>query len=112
MSVVGNLSRHLHFDEFNDSLQTGSGWLSPEQRKALARTNLGLSGGTAGVTPQAAPVALTDSTGGTASATLAAIAAGSSYAQADLTAIKNALASLAKQVTDLKTALTDAGVLS
>jgi hypothetical protein len=38
---------------------------------------------------------LTDSTGGTVSTTLAAITAGASYAQADLTAIKNAIASLA-----------------
>lgn len=35
------------------------------------------------------PAAITDSTGGTGSATFAAITAGSSYAQADLTALKN-----------------------
>lgn len=41
---------------------------------------------------------LTDNTGGTASGTLAAIAAGASYAQSDIVAIKNAIASLAKLV--------------
>lgn len=49
--------------------------------------------------------ALTDSTGGTASNTLAAITAGASYAQADLTAIKNALASLAARQAAIQTAL-------
>lgn len=39
--------------------------------------------------------ALTDSTGGTASSTLASITAGASYAQADMAAVKNAIASLA-----------------
>jgi len=38
--------------------------------------------------------ALTDNTGGTASGTLASITAGTSYAQADIVAIKNALASI------------------
>jgi hypothetical protein len=42
--------------------------------------------------------ALTDSTGGTPSTTLAAITAGASYAQADLVAIKNALASIAAEL--------------
>lgn len=41
------------------------------------------------------PATITDSTGGTPSATFAAIAAGGSYAQADLTAIKNALSEVA-----------------
>jgi hypothetical protein len=38
------------------------------------------------------PPTLTDSTGGTANTTFAAITAGSSYAQADMVAVKNALA--------------------
>jgi hypothetical protein len=38
---------------------------------------------------------LTDNTGGTASVTLAAITAGAAYAQADMVAVKNAIASLA-----------------
>lgn len=44
-------------------------------------------------------VNLTDSTGGTVSTTLAAITAGASYAQADMVAVKNAIASLAAQIT-------------
>lgn len=51
--------------------------------------------------PLATYQSLTDSTGGTASNTLAAIAAGASYAQSDITAIKNALASLAAKVNSL-----------
>jgi hypothetical protein len=46
---------------------------------------------------------LTDSTGGTPSTTLAAIAAGAAYAQADMTATKNALASLAARFAEVKT---------
>lgn len=108
MSVVGNLSRHLHFDEFNSSLQTGSGWMSPAERKAKARENLGVPASGSG---GAAPTALTDSSGGVASDTLAAITAGGSYAQADATAIKNAIASLSAKVNDLRTALVDAGII-
>lgn len=56
----------------------------------------------------AAITALTDSTGGTPSTTLAAITAGASYAQADLVAIKNAIASLAAtqatMISEMKTA--------
>jgi hypothetical protein len=44
---------------------------------------------------------LTDSTGGTASTTLASIAAGASYTQADMVAVKNALSSLAAAVNAL-----------
>jgi len=54
-----------------------------------------------GVTPigQASRVGqLTNSTGGTPSTTLAAIAAGALYAQADMVAVKNALASLATTI--------------
>ena len=46
--------------------------------------------------------ALTNNTGGTVSTTLAAITAGASYTQADMTAVKNALASLADQVNKLR----------
>lgn len=48
-----------------------------------------------------APVAvtqITDSTGGTASTTVAAITAGASYAQADMVAVKNGLASIIAQL--------------
>jgi hypothetical protein len=43
--------------------------------------------------------ALTDNTGGTVSTTLAAITAGASYAQADMVAAKNAIASLKAELT-------------
>lgn len=49
--------------------------------------------------------ALTDSTGGTASNTLAAITAGASYAQADMTAVKNGLATIAAKIALIQTAL-------
>lgn len=51
--------------------------------------------------PLAAYAKLTDSSGGTASNTIAAVAAGSSYAQADLTALKNAVASITAKVNAL-----------
>ena len=47
----------------------------------------------------------TDSSGGAASSTIAAITAGASYAQADLTALKNAAASFAAQINLIQTAL-------
>ena len=66
-----------------------------------------------GIVLQAATVAaLTDSTGGTASATLAAITAGSSYAEADMVAVKNALASLAADYNALRTSLRAAGIVA
>ena len=79
------------------------------QKKALVEA-LGQSGAT--ITPTASPVTLTDSTGGTASNTLAAITAGASYAQADATATKNGLASLAAKVNALLTACKTAGILT
>lgn len=45
--------------------------------------------------------ALTDNSGGTASNTVAAIAAGAAYAQADMVAAKNAIASLTAKVNAL-----------
>lgn len=54
---------------------------------------------------------LTDSTGGSASATLAAITAGAAYDQNDLTAIKNALASIAAQLALIKTDVTNVKTL-
>jgi len=44
MATTGALSRHLHFAELNEPLQTSSGWMTPEQRKAAARDNLGVTG--------------------------------------------------------------------
>lgn len=63
------------------------------------------------VAAQTAPAALTDSSGGAASGTLAAVAAGASYAQADIVALKNAVASLNAQVNSLIASLKTAGVL-
>jgi len=58
------------------------------------------------------PGAITDNTGGAASTTFAAITAGSSYAQADITAIKNALAEIAAQLNAHRTALINAGIVA
>ena len=55
---------------------------------------------------------MTDSTGGTPSATLASIAAGAGYTQADMVAVKNAIASLAAEIVDLKAKMRTAGVLA
>lgn len=55
---------------------------------------------------------LTDSTGGTPGTTLAAITAGSSYSQADMVAVKNALASLAAKHNAIDTLLHNLGLSS
>ncbi len=47
--------------------------------------------------------AITDSTGGTAATTFAAITAGASYAQADMQAVQNALAQVAESLNALNT---------
>lgn len=62
-------------------------------------------------TQASAIAALTDSTGGTASSTLASITAGASYSQADATAIKNALASIAAKQNLIIAALQGVGIL-
>ena len=68
---------------------------------------------TLGVVKQATDVtALTDSTGGTPSSTLAAISAGAAYAQADAVATKNALASLAANNNAILAALKAAGIMA
>jgi len=51
--------------------------------------------------------ALTNNTGGTVSTTLAAITAGTTYAQLDMQRVRNALASLADQVNKLRNDLID-----
>lgn len=56
-----------------------------------------------GITPNAA---ITDSTGGTGSATFASIIAGTSYAQADLVALKNIASETATSLNAIRTALT------
>jgi hypothetical protein len=55
--------------------------------------------------------ALTDSTGGTPSNTLAAIAAGGAYAQSDIVAIKNGMASLATKYNQLRSDLVSLGLI-
>ena len=52
-----------------------------------------------------APSTITDSTGGTASTTFAAITAASTYAQADMVAVPNALSQIAVNLNAIKTAL-------
>lgn len=67
----------------------------------LATQSLTVStGGVASTTLAAATntTALTDSSGGTASTTLAVIVAGASYAQADMAAAQNAIASIAAEL--------------
>lgn len=55
-------------------------------------------------------VQVTDSTGGTAGNTCAAITAGALYSQADMTAVKNCLASLIAKINALDTAIDDIGI--
>lgn len=80
------------------------------EKKALLDTFEEVSAGT--IVPTAGPADLTDSTGGTPGATLAAITAGAAYAQADMTAVKNAIASLNAQIVALEDALQTSGVLT
>ena len=55
--------------------------------------------------PAEVATTLTDNSGGTASTTLAAIAAGASYSQADMQAAQGAIASLAKQLNTVSSAV-------
>lgn len=90
----------LNFEE-----QGGSNWTIGGTLTFLSGSTVIPSGGT---TPTL--TSLTDNTGGTASGTLAAITAGASYAQADMVAAKNALASLAANVNAITTALKGVGI--
>jgi hypothetical protein len=58
----------------------------------------------------AALAAITDSTGGTGAATFAAITAGGAYAQADIVAIKNALAFIAAELNEIRSTLVAYGL--
>lgn len=62
-----------------------------------------------GVTAGAGVSHLSDLTGGVASLTMASITAGAAYAQADMVAVKNALASLNAYVNAIYTSLQNAG---
>ncbi|MDE2144972.1 MAG: hypothetical protein KGJ01_03345 [Patescibacteria group bacterium] len=69
-----------------------------------------------GVTPiaqrtNANQAAITDSTGGTASTTFAAITAGATYAQGDMVAAKNALAQIALSLNEIRTSLVNLGLI-
>lgn len=76
-----------------------------------ATQKLGFFNATPIVQPSGAnQAALTDSTGGTASTTLASITAGASYAQADMVAVKNAIASLARLLNQHRTDLVALGL--
>lgn len=86
--------------------------VSAAEVAALAPGSSPATPSTAGVVKQAAAVAgLTDSTGGTVSTTLAAITAGASYAEADMVAAKNGLASLNAQINNVTAALIAAGIM-
>lgn len=71
---------------------------------------LATAGAAGAVKKAAATPALTDNSGGTVSSTLAAITAGSTYAQADMVAAKNAIASLNAQINSLVSHLQAAGI--
>lgn len=58
-----------------------------------------------GSTATTSLTAITDSTGGTAANTIAAITAGVGYAQADMTAVKDGLASVSAKVNTILTLL-------
>lgn len=82
MSIIGTLSRHLHFSEFNVPLQTSSGYLTPAQRKGIAVANLGMQAAAPIVQPTPATVNVTATmtaanllTGLITSSTAAAVAA-------------------------------------
>ena len=94
------------YQTLNYSQQGGKVWVIGGELQFAAGSKITNAG-----TQASAITALTDSTGGTASGTLAAIAAGASYAQADLVAIKNALASIAAQNAAIITALRGVGIL-
>jgi hypothetical protein len=64
-----------------------------------------------GVQPATTSI-IVDNTGGTASTTFAAIAAGPAYAQADMVAVKNALAQIALELNGIGSVLKNAGLTS
>jgi hypothetical protein len=104
----GNINLVRFGSGANDRLTLGDSGGGATQ---IASTSIGLYN----VTPvaQAADmVAITDSTGGVVSTTFAAITAGAGYTQADMTAVKNALASSAAQINKVRTALRNIGIMA
>ena len=89
---------------------------SGQQLKIDSGATIGIVSGGAlkpdGGSQAADPGAITDSTSGAASATFAAITAGATYAQADIVAIKNALAETAAKLNALRAALQGVGILA
>lgn len=90
------LDRTKHFDEFNDPLWTNEGVLTPAERKSAALTNLGAVANNLG----ASITGLTDSSGGTASDTIADTP--TTYTEATLA---NQLASLTAKINEIIVAL-------
>lgn len=106
---VAGFGTYAHFDELNEPLDTQEGVLSPTVRKQRCLANLGLAG-----LNGAAITALTDSSGGTANNTIAAIpaataastdtsAASLTSTNASINALKDAVADLAAKVNALIT---------
>lgn len=94
--TASGISRYNHLSEFNDPLVTNGGVLTPAQRKALVRTNLGVAAADVASTI----TGLTINTGGTASDTLADVPG--AYSEATLA---NQLNSLASKVNEIIVAL-------
>lgn len=96
MAIIGALDKTKHFAEFNEPLFGNEGVLTPSQRKAKALANLGAASddALAGVT------GLTDSSGGTASNTIADVP--NTYTEATLA---NQLASLTAKINEIIVAL-------
>jgi hypothetical protein len=85
--------------------QGGSNWVIGGTLTILSGATIIPTGGT---TPTL--TSLVDNSGGTPSGTLAAITAGASYAQADMVAVKNAIADLAASVNAIVAAVKGIGV--
>lgn len=96
MAIIGALDKTKHFSEFNDPLFGNTGTMTPAQRKAAARTNLGV----ASATVLSTVTGLTDSSGGTAGNTIADVPG--TYTEATLA---NQLASLTAKINEIIVAL-------
>ena len=81
----------------------------PSGNLALTCANIGFHGATP-VAQATRAGQITDSTGGTPGTTFSAITAGAGYTQADMTAVKNALASIAAQYNKLDTIIHNLGL--
>jgi hypothetical protein len=95
--------------EFKCTTTTATMGFNSANKLSCNTTGLGLYT-TAPVAQAARAGQITDNTGGSATTTFAAITAGASYAQADMVACKNALASIAAQYNKIETALHNIGL--